>query len=200
MDLHDRFGQALGLARDLRQVIAAHRHDDVGRREGAGRGGKREGPVGSSRQARHGDALPDRRRDARGKVFDVADDVVLHHEAVGIRARIGKPREAALPVRRDEAEAVPPVGAPAVADPVLLQHDVVEATMFEEMADRQAGLPAADHGDGIVLGWRGDGVRHDGLYSSKASTSTPDPASRGWRLAAASISRNCPRASEHGKP
>ena len=66
-----------------------------------------------------------------------------------------------------------------MADPVLLEDDMIEATPFEEMADGQAGLPATDHDDGIMRCWGGDGIRHDGLYSSKASTRTAAPASQG---------------------
>ena len=202
VDLHDRVRQPLGVARHVGAVVAADRQHDVGGRVIALARRQREGAVGPPPQRGHVDAFAQRRLHGGGEVLDVADDGVLGHEAVRLRPGIGEVRQAALPVRRDQAEAVPALGPPSVADPVALEHQVVEAPPFEEVTDRKAGLAAADHGDRQVGNGRdggNEGLCH-GRHSSKASTSTTASGDRGWRAAAARIARISSRARPQGKP
>jgi hypothetical protein len=77
-------------------------------------------------------------------------DLLLHHEAVRIVARVAPARQLALPVGRDEAERVPALRAPAVHEAALLDHQVVDAALLQAVAQRQAGLAAADDDDAVV--------------------------------------------------
>ena len=108
-------------------------------------------------QAVHPDALVQRRVDERPVRLEVLDDLRADHEAVRVGAAepaplvvpaVGEVRELALPVRRDQAERLPPVGLPGVADLVALEHEVVDPRLLQAAAHREAGLPAThdDHG------------------------------------------------------
>ena len=111
--------------------------DDAGSVDVAG-GRQGDEAVRPSFDRPDGDALPDG-RSQRGRVpLEVGDDLVAGHEAVGISARVLPSREPHAPVRRDEAEAVPPI-PPRLADPGALQHDVLDPAGRELAADRQAG-------------------------------------------------------------
>ena len=62
---------------------------------------------------------------------EIVEDFVLDHEAVRVGAGIGMAGQLALPVRRDEAERVPPLVAPFVHARLLLEHDMVEPARLE---------------------------------------------------------------------
>ena len=92
----------------------------------------------------HRDAFAQRRAERSDEIVQVGDDLVAQHEAVRVRPAIGKARQLALPVRRDQAERIPALGAPGVAGALLLEHDVIDAALRQIPADREAGLAAAD--------------------------------------------------------
>jgi hypothetical protein len=77
-------------------------------------------------------------------------NLVAQHEAVRVAALIGEARQLALPVRRDQAEGVPALGAPGVPGAMFLQHHVVDAAAGEVPADRKPGLAGADHGNRMM--------------------------------------------------
>ena len=77
-------------------------------------------------------------------------DLVLDHEAVRITALVAPARQLALPVGRDEAERIPALRAPGVHEAALLDHEVVDAAQLQAVAQRQAGLAAADDDDAVV--------------------------------------------------
>src|SRR5688500_15093409 len=62
--------------------------------------------------------------------------------------------QAALPVRRYQAERVPAFASPGMCDAVRLQHDVVEPALLQAVTDGEPGLAAADDDHGVVLGGR----------------------------------------------
>ena len=128
-------------------MVSADRDDDLVGHAGAEGRVELEAPAGSAAQAGDGDPFEDGRLERRRVALEVADDLVLLHEAERLRPAVGKARELALPVRRDEAERVPPSLTPLVADLVLLEDEVVDPPLLEAIAHGQARLPAADDGD-----------------------------------------------------
>jgi hypothetical protein len=54
----------------------------------------------------------------------------------------GKPL---APVRRIQVEAVPALRAPGLADPSLLEDEVLAAALREQIARRETGLACSDH-------------------------------------------------------
>jgi len=143
MDVRDVVVEALGEARQRREMVAADRNDD---RRGVPDASRRrhDEPAVFVGEVRHLDAFAHRRRERRSIRLDVLHDLVLHHEAVGIVARIGKAGQLALPVRRDEREAVPAFGAPRMADAMPLEHDVIDAVLLQAPTRGKPGLAGAD--------------------------------------------------------
>ena len=87
------------------------------------------------------------------KAFRVGDevihDLVLRHESVRVISAITAARQLDRPVGDDEAEALPPP-APCLADPALLENDVVKPGGRELVAQRKPSLSSAndDHVNG----------------------------------------------------
>jgi hypothetical protein len=158
VDLRDRGRQLLGHARDDRGVVAAGRDDDLARGVVALRGLDREEAVLAPRDARDRDALMDRRVHLGDEGREVGDDLVLLHEPVRVRPVIRVARQVALPVRRDEAEAVPALRRPAVRGGPLLEHAMLDPALLEVVAHRQAGLAASHDDDRDVTGRGGHGA------------------------------------------
>src|SRR5207237_3729724 len=74
-------------------------------------------------------------------------DLVLPHEALGIVPGVGEARQPAELVGDQQAERVPPVAAPGLADVAPLEQDVLQALLLEMPAGCEAGLTGADdHG------------------------------------------------------
>ena len=105
-----------------------------------------EAAVGAAPERGDLDALAHGRREPGRVALEVRDDLVARHEAVGIVAVVGVPGELDGPVRRHQAEAVPPP-PPRLPDAAPLQHDVRDAGLRQLVADRQPGLTAADDHD-----------------------------------------------------
>ena len=81
---------------------------------------------------------------AAGRVaLQVRHDSVAGHEAIGIALIVRMAGQLQGPVRRDQAEAVPPV-PPGLTHPALFEHDVRNARSRELATDRESGLTAAD--------------------------------------------------------
>jgi hypothetical protein len=85
------------------------------------------------------------------KAVEVLHDLVFFHEAVRIVALVGPAGQGALPVGGDEAEAVPALGAPAMGEAVLFQHQVVYALLLEIIAGGKAGLATANDNNAVML-------------------------------------------------
>src|SRR5262249_52747111 len=96
---------------------------------------------------------------------------VARHEAVGVRSVIRVSREVALPVRRHQAEAVPALLLPDVHHGCFFENQVVNATFLQVIAERKAGLSAADDGN-RDMGGAFRHCRRSCFYSWKASTWT----------------------------
>ncbi|MNV68428.1 hypothetical protein D3C71_1612780 [compost metagenome] len=162
MHLRDARRQALGQARNNGRVVAAGGHHHLVGGERALAGQDREGLVGrGARHLVHRHAFERRRVHMGDKALEPGVDLFLDHETVGIIARIAPAGQVALPVRGDQTERVPALAAPAVHQPVLFQHQVIDAALLQVVAQRQAGLAAADDGNAVV-GGVGVDVGHGG--------------------------------------
>ena len=86
------------------------------------------------------------RRFAAGRVaLQVGDDSVAGHEAIGIALIVRMAGQLQGPVRRDQAEAVPPA-PPGLTHLALFEHDVRNTRLGELAADRESCLTATnDH-------------------------------------------------------
>jgi hypothetical protein len=146
VELNDRGGQTFGESGDVGLVIAAHGENDGVRGCGTGRGVYHKATVGPGDQ-RDAYTFLQRCFDSAGVVLHIGDDIVADHEAVWLVAGIIEAGQFALPVRRHQAEAVPALRAPGMADAIFLEYDVIDGIGGQVVAHGQAGLAAADHGD-----------------------------------------------------
>ncbi len=144
-------GQGVGAGRHLGLVVDAHRHDHPVGAQRAPVGAHPVAAAGSRRDLLHGDAFPQRRRKGSPEALHPGDDLVLDHEAVRVVAVIGVAGQPALPVRRDQGEAVPAFVFPGVEGLVLFQHQMVDVMAAQPVAGGQAGLAAAHHDHRVVL-------------------------------------------------
>jgi hypothetical protein len=166
VDLQDVIGQPLGEARNPRPMVPARGDDDPIGDQIARARLKLERSVDAAERA-DGDSLADGRPE-RGRVrLEVVDDLLLSHEALRIRSRVGEAGERALPVRRDQAERIPAALAPFGGDSVTLQYDVVDPARLQPMTHREARLARADDGDANSLCGALLHVRLPGLGSLK---------------------------------
>ena len=92
----------------------------------------------------------------RGEALDELDHLGHGHVAVRVRAVVVEARQAALPVRGEEAEGVPALPPPGVRHLTAFEHDVVDRPFAEEVARREAGMagPDDDRGDSLDDGAR----------------------------------------------
>src|SRR4051794_23119346 len=109
----------------MRPLIRPGGENDVLRRHRSGRALEHQA-AGPWAYRRDLDALPDGRVEARRVALQVADHVVLRHEAVRVVTVVGVSGELDGPVRRDQAEAVP-APAPGLADAAPLEDHVLDA-------------------------------------------------------------------------
>ena len=153
LQLWQRSGQRIGATRLVGFLVSSGRQNQMPRRPRP-----LVGPDDKAGAVRGADIFDlrlcaDRRAEACSISFQIVDDLVARHEAVGIVAVIGKTRQLHGPVRRDEAKGVPAV-APALADPPLFQNDVVDAALRQFVTDCQTGLTGSDN-DCVCLLHRG---------------------------------------------
>ncbi|MNL22055.1 hypothetical protein D3C87_1433790 [compost metagenome] len=84
------------------------------------------------------------RIEAFGKTVQVIDDFLFQHEAVRIRAFVGPAWQPALPVWRDQTEAVPAIVAPTLEPLTALKNDMLDPFLHEIPTDRKTSLAASD--------------------------------------------------------
>jgi len=88
-----------------------------------------------------------RRRQQRRVALDERDRLGHRPVAVRIVALVAMAGQPALPVRREQGERIPALGAPGVGDLAALEDDVVERALGEPPAHGQPGLARADDDD-----------------------------------------------------
>ena len=77
--------------------------------------------------------------------LDEFDDVVGVGKRIRIAVRKRKVRQPHRPVGKLEFQPVPAFAAPALGDPLPLEHEMRKPALLEPMAHHQASLAAADH-------------------------------------------------------
>lgn len=83
-----------------------------------------------------------------GITIDELDHVGHGHEAVRIPPVVHQPRKTALPVRGEQTQRIPPLGAPGVGHLAALDDNVVDRATAEEVACRQPGVTRANDDGG----------------------------------------------------
>ena len=91
---------------------------------------------------------PQRRRHPLCVALDERDRLGHRPEAVRIVALVAVTRQPALPVRREQRERIPALGAPGVGDLAALEDDMVDRALGEPPAHGQPGLARADDDGG----------------------------------------------------
>jgi hypothetical protein len=176
-DLHQIGRQGIGAGGPVGPLIRAGANDH-GRGEDVAARRPQEVPALRRRlQGGHVDPLAKRGPEAGGVPFQVLDDFVSNHEAVGIVAVVcAASREPHRPVRRDQAEAVPAI-PPGLAHADPLENDVLDASLRQLMARRQARLAATDDHDLDVLrhrrGWYEPGERLGRSFPQRSARKRP---------------------------
>ena len=94
--------------------------------------------------------VSDRRAERGGVRLEVAHERAGRQEAVRVRALVAPAGQPRHPVRRQQVQGVPALGAPALADPAAVEDDVVATGGGEQAAHGQAGVAGADD-DGVGL-------------------------------------------------
>ena len=103
-------------------------------------------------QPRHGYPLAHIGLDLGSKAAHVLNNLLPAHEAFGGLAVVGKIGQAALPVGRYQAEGIPALLLPGVADAVLFQHQGPDAAPLQAAGHGEAGLAATHHHHGNPAG------------------------------------------------
>ena len=171
--------------RDHRALEGAGRGDHERGVDRAGRRlGAEAGPAGRPADGQHVHAAADRRCDLLGVLGEVLGDPVLRGEVVGADVGELEPGEPVVPGRAVGDQGVPPLGAPALGDPVPLEHEVGDAGAAQVLAHGQAGLAAADHQRLDALGRR----RHDRSVHRKPVGAAPGGSGLPGRLSSGSSS------------
>jgi hypothetical protein len=140
--------QRLGQRRRPGNVVAAGRDNDLVGHEVATAGLEPEAGI----EAADGGLLTDRRREAGQVVAQPVVHLVAEHEALVVTGVVGLARQAALEVRRDQAEGVPAPVDPVMAGGLALQDHVIDPLLAQQVGHRQPCLAAPDDRDLRVLG------------------------------------------------
>ena len=143
MDLEH--GMIAQQVRDEVALIGTGGDDDIVRRDRAVGGLGDETCAVTLRQPRHRDAAADRGADEAGIGLDEFDDVVRVGKGIRIAVRKRKVRQPHRPVGKLEFQPVPAFAAPALGDPVALEHEVRKPALLQPVAHHEASLAAADH-------------------------------------------------------
>jgi hypothetical protein len=144
--LRDRGGHVVREPRNDRARAGAAREHDGAAAPVAAVGVHAVAGVGG-RDTQHRRLRDDRRGDARRVARDEAGDVGRAHVAVGVAAVVSMARQAAHPVRRQQAQRLPALGAPRVGDLAALDDDMVDRALRQRVAHRQPAVAAADDDD-----------------------------------------------------
>ena len=151
MQLGDGRWQVAGQRGNARVGEVAGGHDDGVGGQRAGVGGDQ--PAAADRgDAPHRHPTSHRCAEGPGVLLEERHDLRARHEPFGIRSAVAVAGQSGLPVGGEQAEGVPPLGAPAVRDRAAVEHDVLEAARGEAVAQREPGLAGADDDGGDVLG------------------------------------------------
>jgi hypothetical protein len=145
-DLVDPVGQLRGDGGDLRPVEGARREDDRVGLPRPVRGGD-DVAVLAARDGGHLRPGPEGRVAVLRVALEERDELRDRHEAVRVVAVVRQAGQARLPVRRQQPQRVPALGAPGVRDLAALEHDVVHAAPRQDVADREAGVAGPDDDD-----------------------------------------------------
>ena len=143
MDL--KHGMIAQQVRDEVALIGTGGDDDIVGFDRAVRGLGNEAGAVTPRQPRHRDAAADRGADEFCIGIDEFDDVVGVCKGIRIAVRKRKVRQPHRPVRKLEFQPVPALAAPALGDPMALEHEVRKPALLQPVAHHQPGLAAADH-------------------------------------------------------
>jgi hypothetical protein len=107
--------------------------------------------VFSASQRGHGGAGANGSVDVRGKSLDQLDDLGRAHVPVGFGAVVGKLRQPAGPVGRQQRQRVPALPPPRVGQLTALEHDMVKRRLSQEVAGGEPCVPAADDDNSDAL-------------------------------------------------
>ena len=123
------------------------------RRSGTGyrRCSSRPGSPSPSRHGGDGGVRAYRRARDRGEARDELDHLAHRHVAVGIRAVVVIAGQTALPVGRQQPQRVPALAPPGVRDLAALEDDVIDRSLGEKPARREAGMAGPDDDRGELL-------------------------------------------------
>jgi hypothetical protein len=135
VNLNDRFWQALSKARHDGLVITAGRRDNMIRMISAVRSEHVETALRMRGHALHSDAFAQRGVDRFGEAAEIIENFVLHHEAVRIGPSIRPAGQVALPIRRHEAEAVPPAFVPYMKRTMFFEHEMLDGARLQMITD-----------------------------------------------------------------
>ena len=105
------------------------------------------GPAGLPAHVRYLDAAADRRPDLLRVGDEVVRDLLLGGEAIGVEARELEAGEPVVPGGPVGDQGIPALRAPALGDPLALEHEVRHAAAAQVLAHRQPGLARADDED-----------------------------------------------------
>jgi hypothetical protein len=86
-----------------------------------------------------------------GVVVEEADHLGRSQVAVRVVAAVGEAREPGHPVGRQQAQGVPPLGAPRVGHLAAFEDDVLDRTRGEDAADGEPAVPGPDDDRGRVV-------------------------------------------------
>ena len=92
----------------------------------------------------HLSVRPDGRRDHIGVPLDKADRLRHRAESIRIVSLIAVSWEATLPVGREQAQRVPPLGLPRVGHRASLENDVIDRALGEAPTHGQPGVASPD--------------------------------------------------------
>ena len=94
----------------------------------------------------HGAIAPNHARDIL--VGRHVDDLRQRPITIRVVARVGKSRQPALPVGREQTQRVPTLAAPALGDFATFEQNVVDRTLAEAAAHGKSRMPSADDDGG----------------------------------------------------
>ena len=131
------------------------------------------------RQSLYGNALSHITCHMPGKALKEAHDCVFVHESLRLFAVVRKVGQTALPVGRDQAEGIPALLIPGVADAVFLEHQRTDAVLLQGVGHRQSSLSSAN--DNNLVGLSGGCTFHCAVRLQSAHNFVPQP-SRKFRF------------------
>ncbi len=142
----ERVGKLSGGRWSVWLLVSARRENDVSRSDVALGSPEKKCAIFPGLQASYRHTFVNRRVITLRVADEVADNLVLRHESVGIIAAVAAARQLHGPVGNDKAEAVP-APAPCLPDSASVENDVLYARRSQFVAERKSGLSRADDDD-----------------------------------------------------